>query len=526
MTALEHLARRNLLRAAGAGVIAFTIPTILSACGSSSSADTAANPAGSPRKGGRLRAGIVGGSAKDSLDAHNPVTQPDEARVIQLYETLATYDSDFRLQLALADEITPSADARTWTIRLKQGLEFHNGKTVSAQDVAYTIKRIIDKNNPQAGAAGLAAVDPNGISVVDPLTLKLVLATPDALLLDQFAQYSNGIVPVDYDPKNPVGCGPFKFGSFSPGQQSTFTRHPNYWRTNQPYLDEVVIVDFPDDTARVNALISNQVDAISQLPLGQINVVKADPNLRVLDSESGAWLPFTMRVDQPPFDDVRVRQAFRLVVDREQMVKQVLGGHGAIGNDMYGRFDHCYASDLPQRKQDIAQARELLKQAGKENLTVELVTSAVAAGIVEAAQVFAQQAKAAGITVNIKKVDPGVFYGDNYLKWALAQDFWFSRAYLPQAAQGSLPNSAFNETHWADPSYVSLVKQARQTVDEGQRCQLIHQAEKIEYDSGGYIIWGFSNQVDAYRATVNGLTTDKTGIPLNYFGFRKAWLSA
>jgi peptide/nickel transport system substrate-binding protein len=473
-----------------------------------------------------LRAGIVGGSAKDSLNAHNPITHPDQSRVIQLYDTLATYDSDFKVQLALAEEITPSADARVWTIRLRQGLEFHNGKTVSAEDVRYTLRRIIDKKSPQAGASGLSAVDPNGVTVVDPRTVKLTLSTPDAVLLDQLAQYGNGIVPVGYDPKQPVGAGPFKYVSFEPGQQSVFARHANYWRKDEPHLDEVVIIDFPDDTARVNALISKQVDVIDQLPLGQINVVKANPDLKVLESETGAWLPFTMRVDRPPFNDVRVRQAFRLIVDRDQMVRQVLGGHGVVGNDLYGRFDPCYAKDLPQRKQDIARAKDLLKQAGKENLTVELVTSAVAAGLVEAAQVFANQARAAGVTVTVKKVESGEFYGDNYLKWDFAQDFWFSRSYLPQTAQGSVPAAPYNETHWAEPKFLDLIGQARTTVDEAKRCDLARQAQQIEYDNGGYIIWGFPNQVDAHRTNVNGLTRDKTGIPLNYYGFRKAWLSS
>ncbi len=527
MAATDSLSRRDLLRLIGAGALAASVPAALAACGSTADPAGATGGAGGvAKKGGRLRVGIVGGSAKDSLNAHNPVTHPDECRAIQLYDTLATYNSDFRVELALAEEITPSPDARTWTIRLKQGVEFHNGKTVSAEDVAYTIKRIIDKDDPQAGASGFAAVDPNGISVVDPLTVKLVLGTADAALLDQFAQYQNGIVPVGYDPKQPVGAGPFKFSSFQPGQQSVFARNPNYWRKDEPHLDEVVIIDFPDDTARVNALISKQVDAISQLPLGQINVVKADPNLKVLDSPSGAWLPFTMRVDRPPFNDVRVRQAFRLVVDRDQMVRQVLGGHGTVANDLYGRFDPAYDSDLPQRKLDIAQAKALLKQAGKENLTVELVTSEVAAGVVEAAQVFANQAKAAGITVNVRKVDPGEFYGDNYLKWDFAQDFWFSRGYLPQTAQGSMPDAPYNETHWADPTFVNLIRQARQTVDEKTRDGLLKQAQKIEYDSGGYIIWGFNNQVDAYHNNVGGLVPDKTGIPLNYYGFRKAWLSS
>src|SRR5205814_3131850 len=282
MAATGSFSRRDVLRLIGASAAAAAVPPVLAGCGSSAAPAAQGNPAG--HKGGRLRVGIVGGSAKDSLNGHNPITHPDEARTIQLYDTLATYDSNFRTQLALAEEITPSADARSWTIRLKQGLEFHNGKTVGAEDVAYTLRRIIDKASPQAGAAGLAAIDPNGITVVDPRTVKLALAFPDAVLLDQFAQYQNGIVPVGYDPKNPVGAGPFKFTSFQPGQQSVFSRHPTYWRKDEPRVDEVVIIDFPDDTARVNALISNQVDAISQLPLGQINVVKANPDLRVLDS--------------------------------------------------------------------------------------------------------------------------------------------------------------------------------------------------------------------------------------------------
>jgi peptide/nickel transport system substrate-binding protein len=515
--------RRDVLRLAAAGAVLLGTGPVLSACSSQAVPASGAAAAGDRRRGGRLRAGIVGGSAKDSVDAHTPVTHPDEARVIQLYDTLATYDTDFRVQLALADEITPARDARSWTIRLRQGVEFHNGKSVTAEDVAYTLRRIIDPRDPKAGAAGLAAVDPAGIRIVDARTVRLTLKTPDALLLDQLAQYQNGIVPVGYDPKRPVGAGPFRFGSFQPGQQSTFTRHPNYWRKDQPYLDELVIVDFPDDTARVNALLGGQVDAIDQLPLGQVRVVQANPNLRVLESQTGAWIPFTMRVDRPPFDDVRVRQAFRLLVDREQMVRQVLGGHGAVGNDLYARFDPDYAAHLPQRRQDVSRAKDLLRQAGRENLTVELVTSPVAAGLVEAAQVFANQAKAAGVTVRVRKVDSGEFYGDNYLKWDFAQDFWFTRSYLPQTAQGSLPDAPYNETHWADREFIGLVKQARATVEEAKRRELVRRAQQIEYERGGYIVWGFPNQVDAYTTKVAGFVPDKGGIPLTSYGFGRVW---
>lgn len=499
---------------------------VATAC-SSGSATTAgaAHAAGTPKPGGAVRVGIVGGSAKDTLDAHAPVTHPDEARVIQLYDTLATYDTEHKIQMGLADKITHSADAKAWTVHLRGELKFSDGKPITADDVIFTFKRITDPKSPKAGAAGLATLDRDGLKATDPSTVVFRFTSPFAMFEDAVAQYGNGIVPTGYDPKNPVSSGPFKFENFTPGQQSTFVKNPHYWRTGQPYLDKVTIIDFPDDTARVNALLGGQVDAIDQLPLGQINVVKANPNLKVLESQTSSWLPFTMRVDQPPFNDPKVRQAFRLIVDRKQMVGQVLGGHGSIGNDMYGRFDACYPGDIPQRAQDIAKAKQLLAEAGQSNLTVDLVTSPVAAGLVEAAQVFAQQAKAAGITVNVKKVDPGEFYGDQYLKWTFSQDFWFTRDYLPQTAAGSLQKAPYNETHWADPQWTALVNGANVTTDQAKRCDLIKKAQQIEYDRGGYIIWGFPNGLDAYSSAVQGFSPDKSGIPLTSFGFRNVWLN-
>lgn len=515
------LSRRDLLRHAGQGALAVGAASTLGGCASAAIPGAQAAGSSVSGRGGRLAVGIVGGSAKDSLDAHLPVTHPDEARVINLYDCLVTYDPEYNLEFALAESIEPSKDASSWTIRLRDGLEFHNGKTVGAEDVAYTLRRITDPDNPKSGATGFASLDRDGMHKLDNRTLRLDLKYPDVALMDAFAQYSNGIVPVDYDPNNPVGAGPFKMSSFHPGQQSVMVRHENYWRSNEPHLHELTIIDFTDDNARVNALLGAQVDAIDQLPLGLMHVVDAAPQLRVLESETGAWLPFTMRVDQPPFDDVRVRQALRLVVDREQMINQVLSGHGRVGNDLYARFDPCYAAGLPQREQDIEQARSLLRKAGKQNLRVKLTTSPVAAGLVGAAQVFARQAAQAGVRVDISRVDPGEFYGKKYLNWNFAQDFWFTRNFLAQTATGSLPGSPYNETHWADPEFIDLVAQARRTVDQKRRCELIHQAQRIEYERGGYIVWGFPNQVDAYNSRLEGFEPHKSGIPLTGYNFRR-----
>jgi peptide/nickel transport system substrate-binding protein len=310
------------------------------------------------------------------------------------------------------------------------------------------------------------------------------------------------------------------YKSFTAGQQSEFEKYPDYHEDGKPYVDSLTIIDFPDAEARTNALLGGQVDVIDNLPAAQLQNVKANPNLRVISSETGAWQPFTMRVDQAPFDDNRVRQAFRLIVDREQMVQQVLSGQGSVANDLYARYDPAYASDLPQRQQDLEQAKSLLKQAGREGLKVELVTAPVFQGIVEAAQVFAQQAKGAGVDVKVRRVDSGTFYGDNYLSWTFAQDFWASRVYLSQVAQGDLPESPFNETHWPgdNKKFLDLIQQARAETDEAKRTDILHECQTMQYEEGGYIIPYFSNIIDAYSAKLGGFVEAKCGFPFgNYW---------
>ena len=245
--------------------------------------------------------------------------------------------------------------------------------------------------------------------------------------------------------------------------------------------------------------------------------------MKVLDAHTGAWQPFTMRIDVKPFSDVRVRQAFRLIVDRQAMITQAYDGYGWVGNDMYAPFDPGTPTNLPQREQDLAQAKSLLKAAGYDNnLTVTLTTSdAVGGSAVAAAQVFAQQAKGAGVTVKVNKVDPSIFYGNQYLTWAFAQDFWYTRNYLAQTAQGTLPTAPFNETHWKNAAWLKIVQEAFKTTDKTKRDQLIGEAQTIEYNQGGLIIWAFNDQTDAYSAKLGGVVPDKGGEPISSFHFNK-----
>src|SRR5829696_2888847 len=526
---LDALTRRQALRGAVGGGVALTAGGWLAACGGGD--DDGGGGGGTPaqsqssgdaklKSGGILRVGATGGGAEDSIDAHRPTSDPDIMRVWNMYESLAVRSPDFsKLDMLLAESIEPDGGTPdSWTVRLKQGITFHNGKDVTADDVIFSLRRITDPKDPKVGNASISYIDRKGLKKVDERTVRIPLEFANANFPDDLGQYFNAIVPTDYDPKQPVGTGPFKYQSFTPGQRSVFVKNENYWENGKPFADQLVIIDFPDDTARTNALLGGQVEAINNLPAAQVASVRGNPNLRVMNSQTGAWQPFTMRIDAKPFDDNRVRQAFRLIVDRDQMVAQVLSGFGSVANDLYARYDPMYAKDLPQRKQDLEQAKALLKQAGQEKLTVELVTAPVFQGIVEAAQVFAEQAKGAGVTVKVRRVDSGTFYGDNYLKWPFAQDFWATRTYLAQVAQGDLPNSPFNETHWGKGRFQQLIQQARGEVDEAKRREILHEAQKMQYEQGGYIIPYFSNFIDAYSSKVGGFVEAKSGFPFgNYW---------
>jgi peptide/nickel transport system substrate-binding protein len=518
-----EITRRQLLVGIGMLAAGMSMASVLAACGTSPSTG---GTSATPKRGGNFRLGVTGGGAKDIIDGQNIVTKPDQARLVAGFETLLVYDENYNLTNdGLAESVTQDQPDQ-WTIRVKQGITFHDGKTLSADDVIYSLQRMLDPKQGLFGTGGLGSIDPNNISKLDSRTVRLKLKQADSTIGEQMGQYYNGMVPVGYTRAGTqIGTGPFKVQSFSPGQQSVHVRNPNYWRSGQPYFDQVTIIDFPDPAAQVNALLAGQIDAITDIPFGQVSVVKAHSGLLVLESPGGGWLPLCMAIDMEPFTDNRVRQAFRLMVDRQAVVTQVLSGHGRIANDLYAPFDEGYASSLPQRHQDFAQAKSLLKAAGKDGMTVDLHTTDGAAGMVDVANVFAQQAKGAGITVNVHN-DPN-YYGDQYLKLAFSVDFWGTRNYLPQVANGSIPTAPYNECHWppAGSNYLSLYQSALAEVDKTKRIALKRQMQQLEYDQGGYIIPFFNNLVDAYSTKVSGFQPSKGTLNLDSFGhgFRTIW---
>ena len=522
------ISRRQLFVGAGGAAIL----AALAACGGGETSTTGTgSTGGTPKPGGNFRLGVTGGGSKDIFDGQNIVTKPDQARLVSAFETLLTFDDDYRLQTDGLAESVQADNPKQYTIRLQKGIEFQDGKTLTADDVIYSLQRIGTEGNGLTGFAATASMDIANIKKMDQYTVQLPLKTPDSTIPQTLASYTFGIVPVGYKayPAPQIGTGPFKLKSFTPGQESVSERNPNYWRSGQPYFDTVTITDFADATAQVNALQGGQIDAMTDLPAAQVAAVKAN-GANALISKTGGWVPLCMAIDMDPFTDLRVRQAMRLIVDRQAMIDQIASGYGTIANDLYAPFDDGYYSDAPQREQNIDEAKSLLKDAGQEGLTVDLHTTAGASGMVSLATVFATQAKDAGVTVNVK-VDPN-YYGDSYLKLAFSVDFWGTRGYLNQVQQGSLPTSPYNETHWPPASgegsdFGSLYQQALAATDDAKRIELEQEMQKAEYNVGGYIIPFFGDLIDGYAANVAGLAPSKGTLNLAGFGhgFRTIWFS-
>jgi len=519
------LSRRDLLsRGMAAGGLVLGAP-LLASCGKASTGTDAA--ATGPTRGGILRIGMSGGGTADTLDPLAAVTTIDYNRAAALFDYGYWPDEEFVIQPQLVEEATPNRDATEWTLRLRDGVTFHDGKSLDADDLIFTINRIFKLDF--SGLAGrFSVVDRGGMRKLDRRTVRVPLKRPFSIFPNQLAQLP--IVPVGFDPERPVGTGPFKYERFTPGKESLFVRNPDWWGgfwqvEGTPYLDGLLITDFGDDTARVNALLADQVDAIDNVPFGQTKAIEAQGQ-SLFNVPTGNWRPFTMRIDAPPFDDVRVRQAMRLLVDREQLVQQALAGYGTVGNDIYSPQDPVVAdAGIEQRAHDLDQARSLLKQAGQSDLRVELVTSAIAAGVVEASTVLAGQAKAAGVDVRVRKVDGDTFYGDNYLKWPFAVDWWTPLPYLDQAVTADGPTAEYNETHWKDPEFSGLYYDALKETDAGKRAEYQHEMMRIQHERGGYVIWGFANTIDAHSAKVGGMKPTKYGQDFSDSAFWRLWLT-
>jgi peptide/nickel transport system substrate-binding protein len=516
----RELSRRDFLKGTAGAALAGVVP--LGVAGRAAPAVEKAKP------GGRLRIGVIGGGTAESFDPGKVGLSADAgyARAVGVYDRLVEIRPDLSgYDLSLAESFESNPRATVWTIRLRPGVTFHDGKPLTADDVIYTIKRAA--GDPSNGAYIFTkSFNVKGIKKLDRRTIRLPLTRPIAGLQQYFfTAYGMSIVQDGATNfKKPIGTGAFMFDSFKVGQSSVMKKNPNYWQTGKPLLDELEINSLMDPNARLNALRSGAVDAISFVPFPDARRLLKGGDIRLLISDAPSHVYFTMRVDRKPFDNNDVRQAMRLIADRKALVDTVNVGFGSLGNDIRFPKTKFYDNRLPQREQDIDRAKFLLKRAGMSGLKVTLFASDWGPGMLNSATVFAEQAKAADVQITIDNTAGNNYLANKYMKVVFGQSFATPFPIPVMYSLQLVTGGIWNETHWNRSSYDKLVAAAQGEQNEAKARDLWFEAQKIVWQQGGDLIWGTTPFIDGLAKNVRGATRNRFAA-LSGFDFRNYWLA-
>ncbi|MBV7696309.1 ABC transporter substrate-binding protein [Streptomyces sp. TRM70350] len=514
------LRRRGFLAATGAASLG---ALALTGCGSSDSPATSEGD-GKPKRGGRLRAAFAGGGASETLDPHLANLFVDAARAKALFDKLADYGPDLAAEPRLATKWEANKTLDRWQVTLREAT-FHDGKPVTAADVLYSYRRIADPKQAFRAKASLEPIDLDASRATGERSVEFVLKRPTAEFPNVLAAFGAYIVPEnasDFD-KKPIGSGPFRFVSFAPGRSAVFRRYDDYWE-GAPHLDELEFVVANEESARVNALLGGQVEYAHELNPTTARAHENQGQIEIVRLRNSAMQAFVMKTDRPPFDDKRVRQAFFLIADRKELVDGALSGAGEIGNDLFGKGYEYYADGLPQREQDLDKARALLKQAGADNLKVTLDTSAVAAGFTEAASIFRDQAKKAGVTIEVKMGSKDSYWSDILDSGTLACYRSGAMPIEAHISQRLLSDSTTNATKWQHKDFDALYQQAQSTRDKTERAAVYERMQRRLYTEGGFLVWGFADWILGTARNVKGVERDAPANTLDWARFDKVWL--
>jgi peptide/nickel transport system substrate-binding protein len=494
-------------------------PTAAPKAAEPTKAAAAAAPSGG-KYGGTLRQAYV---APTNLDPGFLSTVSDDEIARQWGDFLVYTGEDDMPDptRSLAEKWSTSADGLTWTFNLRKGVKFHNGQDLTAKDVKFTFDRLRDK---KVGAATVEMYSNiKDITTPDDSTVIFTLNKMNTDFPLDLGDYHatilwNGIK--DFQ-KEFIGTGPFMVDSYKPEDRLTFKRNPNYWMKdaegNQlPYLDSMQFLFMGEASAQVEALRGGQVDYLQYLSAEFVKTIKEDPNLAVYQAPSNLAYVARMRSDRKPFDDNKVRQAFKLAVDRQAILTAAFEDLGVTGRDTpIGPGFKAYYLDTPEPKRDVAQAKKLLADAGYPNGLNVTLTTQQASPVPAMATILKEQLAEAGINVDIKLMPTDVYYGaDNtWLEADFAITDWGSRAYpQPYLDLAYVTGAKWNESHWSDKELDDLSKQAAVEPDQAKRADLYKQIQKIFIERGPIIVPFFANNIWAATNKLQGLQ------PTSYLG--------
>ncbi len=482
--------------------------------------------AADPKKGGTLKIGSVGGESTNSLDPATYASQVPYHNGHQFGDQLLEVAPDGSIDYRLAESFEASDDGKNWTFKLRQGVEFHNGKTLTSEDVLKTMQRHSNEES-KSGALGIMKGIDSMKADGDYFSVSLKEANADLPYL--MADYHLIIQPdggMD-DPGAGIGTGPYKVEVNEPGVRHAYTKFENYWG-DDAHFDSVEILVINDATARTAALQSGQVHLVNRIEPKVAGLLSRAPNLTVESTSGPGHYVFIMHVDKAPFDNNDLRLALKYAINREEMVEKILRGYGSIGNDMpinaaYPLFD----DSIPQREFSIEKAAEHYKKSGHDGSPIILrVADGAFPGAVDAAALFQQSAAQAGIPLEIKREPNDGYWSEVWNVQPFCASYWGGRPVQDQMYSTAYLSSAdWNDTKFKNEDFDNLLFQARAELDQTKRKEIYSQMGRLLRDNGGLICPMFNDYVEGVSKQLAGWVPNGNGDLANGQTSRTMWFA-
>ncbi|MFP8966106.1 ABC transporter substrate-binding protein [Pokkaliibacter sp. CJK22405] len=480
------------------------------------------------RKGGILRISVDQAAAV--LNPLKTRVNPEYLVAELLYSGLTRLRPDMQVEADLAEKWQANDDLTTWTFTLRKGLVFHDGSACTAKDAAASLKAILNPDNAATGRKNIGPI--SDVTASDDQTLVITLSQPYADLPINLAYPSAKIIPasiieggqMDRLSNEAIGTGPFKLVSYEPERKIVVARNEHFYDPARPHVDGVEVLVYPDPTAEGSALISGDTDLMMAAQATEYQRLASASGVNALRVPSGQFLNVNMACDVKPFNDVRVRQALALTVDRNAMIDFVAEGYGTPGNDTPISSAYHFYKDIPLRKTNIEQAKKLLAEAGyPDGLSIKLIASDKPSTRTQLAIAIREMAKPAGFNIDVETMAHSTYLDQVWKKGNFYVGFYnmqpsadsvFSLLYTSDAA--------WNETRWNNSEFDAAVKKAQQTIDENERRQLYATAQELMHKEVPSIIPAFFDVLSAQRDYVGGYQLHPRGA---VFRLDEVWLT-
>ncbi|MGG7645304.1 ABC transporter substrate-binding protein [Rhodovulum sp. YNF3179] len=463
------------------------------------------------KRGGRLRVGLSGANSSDSWDGrtHSDIFMQASGHGA-VFDNLTEVAADGSLVGELAESWEATPDAKVWTFNLRRGVTFHNGKAFGADDVIESMQLHVAEGSKSAAKPIIAAVQE--MKKLGDYQVQFTLDSGNADFAYLMSDYHLLIYPagqIEEAIANGIGTGLYRAQTFEPGVRMVATRVDGHYKDGEAgWFDELEFIAINDNTARMNALLTGQVDAISRVDFKTESLLRASPTVQIQEVTGNQHFTFPMLTNVAPFDDVNVRKALKYAINRQEMVDKILLGHGRVANDTpIGPANQYFADDLEQLSYDPDRAKFHLKEAGLDSLDIDLSASEAAfQGAVDAAQLYQASAKAAGININVVQEPADGYWSNVWLKKPWCACYWSGRAtedwMFSSAYEEGVP---WNDTQWGredSDRFQNLLLEARAELDSAKRREMYTEMQQILRDDGGVVIPMFANWVQAVNNKV------------------------